>query len=75
MFYLGNVLVSLVNIHMWHGCNEGKTRETLWMHKYGKSKTTWIIMAMYVTPHPEWNLHNFRPLDFIWTECTKPTHF
>jgi len=45
-------------------------RETPRMHKYGESKTTRIMTAMYVTPLPKRDVQNFRPLDFCWTECT-----
>jgi len=47
-----------------------ENRETPQMHKYGESKTTRIMMQLYVMSLPERNLGNFRPMDFCWTWCT-----
>ena len=40
------------------------------MRKYGESKTTRIMMAMYRTSLLVLDLENFKPKDFCWTECT-----
>jgi len=45
-------------------------RETPRMHKYGESKTTRIMMALYRTSLPVRDLENFRPMDFCSTKCT-----
>jgi len=45
-------------------------RETARMRKYGESKTTQIMIALYRTSLPVWDLENFRPMDFCWHECT-----
>jgi len=36
----------------------------------GESKTTRIMMAVYRTSLPVWDLENFRLMDFCWHECT-----
>jgi len=41
------------------------------MHKYGESKMTRIMMALYRTSFPVWDLENFRLMDFCWHECTR----
>jgi len=36
--------------------------------QYGDSKTTRIMMQLYVTLLPVRDLENFRPLEFCWTD-------
>jgi len=45
-------------------------RETARMRKYGESKTTRIMMQLYRTSFPVWELENFRPMGFCWYACT-----
>jgi hypothetical protein len=58
-------------IHMRHDWLKWvEDRETPRMHKYGESKTTWIMMA---TEHhiTAWTGRTkYQTLDFCWTECT-----
>jgi len=49
-------------------------RETPRMHKYGESKTTWILMATVRRVTSGAERTNFQA-DFCWTECTFESNF
>jgi hypothetical protein len=50
-------------------------RETPRMHKYGKVKWLKLWWQLYITSLPDWDVRNFRLLDFCWTKCTQERLF
>ena len=62
----GNAELMLVMVD----CKEYKTEKCHECTNMGKVKQLNLRWKLYVMSLPEWELRNFRPLDFCWTEYT-----
>jgi len=51
-------------------CNEWKKEKRHECANLGKVKQLELWWQLYITSLLEWDVRNFRQLDFCWTECT-----
>jgi len=61
--------VSLINIYDVIDCNKWKREKRHECTNMGKVKWLELWWQLYLTWLLVWDLENFRPLEFCWTEC------